>query len=122
MRLTSAGLPEHEQVAATGDPVLAACEREQMWLADARCGIEVEGGEGLARRQAGLVAMTLDAPGRAFCHLDLKQRSEKVGRGPAIAIGGVGQPFPVAVDAWQAQRLEQCGQHGSGLIFGPGHQ
>ena len=65
--------------------------------------------------------MALDTPRGALGHLDLEQRGEQIGRGPAIAIGGVGEPLPVTVDAGQAQRCQQGGQHGGGLIPGPGH-
>ena len=93
-----------------------------MRFADAGGGVEIEGGEGLACGQAGLVAMALDAPGGAIGHLDLEKRGQQVGGRPAIAIGGVGEALPVAVDARQAQGLEQGRQHGGGLVFGAGHQ
>lgn len=66
--------------------------------------------------------MALDAPGGAIGHLDLEKRGQQVGGRPAIAIGGVGEALPVAVDARQAQGLEQGRQYGGGLILGAGHQ
>src|SRR3546814_10255378 len=66
--------------------------------------------------------MALDAPGGAISHLDLEKRGQQVGGRPAIAIGGVGEVLPVAVDARQAQGLEQGRQYGGGLILGAGHQ
>jgi hypothetical protein len=66
--------------------------------------------------------MALDAPRGALGHLDLEQRGEQMGCRPAIAIGGVGETLPVAVDAGQAQRRQEGREHGGGLIGGPGHQ
>src|SRR3546814_9826578 len=66
--------------------------------------------------------MALDAPGGAISHLDLEKRGQQVGGRPAIAIGGVGEALPVAVDARQAQGLQQGRQYGGGLILGAGHQ
>src|SRR3546814_13077437 len=72
--------------------------------------------------RSGLVAMARDAPGGAISHLDLEKRGQQVGGRPAIAIGGVGEALPVAVDARQAQGLQQGRQYGGGLILGAGHQ
>src|SRR3546814_16194695 len=66
--------------------------------------------------------MALDGPGGAISHLDLEKRGQQVGGRLAIAIGGVGEVLPVAVDARQAQGLEQGRQYGGGLILGAGHQ
>src|SRR3546814_2123504 len=73
------------------DPVVTGGEGQEVRLADAGGGVEIEGGEGLACGQAGLVAMALDAPGGAISHLDLEKRGQQVGGRPAIAIGGVGE-------------------------------
>src|SRR3546814_10686774 len=96
--------------------------RSEVRFADAGGGVEIEGGEGLARGQAGLVAMALDAPGGALSHLDLEKRGQPVGGRPALAIGGVGEVLPVAVDARQAADLAQGRQSGGGLFLGGGHR
>src|SRR3546814_15407559 len=53
---------EQQQVAAVLDPVVTGGEGQEVRFADAGGGVEIEGGEGLACGQAGLVAMALDAP------------------------------------------------------------
>src|SRR3546814_329173 len=92
--------------------------RSEVRFADAGGGVEIEGGEGLACGQAGLVAMALDAPGGAISHLDLEKRGQQVGGRPAIAICGVGEVLPVAVAARQAQGLAHGRQYGRPLLLG----
>lgn len=44
------------------------------------------------------------------------QSDTALGGGPALAIGGIGESLPVAVDARQTQRRQQSGEHGGGLV------
>src|SRR3546814_5919494 len=62
VRLAGPALAEQQQVAAVLDPVVTGGEGQEVRFADAGGGVEIEGGEGLACGQAGLVAMALDAP------------------------------------------------------------
>ena len=73
VRLAGAALAEQQQVATALDPFVAGSQGQEVRLADAGGGVEIEGGEGLACREAGLVAMALDAPGGTVGHLDLEE-------------------------------------------------
>jgi len=120
MRLAGAGLAEDQQIGAAVDPLLAGSEGQHMGLAQTRSGVEVEVGEGLARRQAGLGAMTLEAPGRAIGHLDLDQGGEQPGRRPSFPVGGLGEALPVPADAGQVEGRQEAWQDGE-VGIGAGH-
>jgi hypothetical protein len=95
MGLARAALAKDRQIGAAVDPALAGRQGQDMGFAKTRGGVEIEVGEALARRQAGLDAVALDAPGRAIGQLDLDQAGEQLGRRPSFPIGGLGEAFPV---------------------------
>ena len=87
MALAAAGRAEQQQVGAFLEPAVAGGERHHLGLGDHRHGLEVEGVEGLAGRQAGLGEMALDAAAIAFGQLVLGERGQEAGRGPAFLVG-----------------------------------
>src|SRR3546814_1004209 len=76
VRLAGPALAEQQQVAAVLDPVVTGGEGQEVRFADAGGGVEIDGGEGLACGQAGLVAMALDAPGGWISHRSEEHTSE----------------------------------------------
>ena len=52
VRLAGARLAKDEQIAATVDPAITCRDGQHVRFADAGSGVEVERGEGFARRQA----------------------------------------------------------------------
>jgi hypothetical protein len=74
-----------------------------MSLAEGGHGGEVEGGEGLARRQSRLVQMTGDASLIPIRDLVLAQRSEEARRTPTLLVGLYGKSFPKPTDRRQAE-------------------
>ena len=89
--LSAAGRPEEEQVGALGEPGVAGGDRHDLRLGDHRHGLEVEGVERLAGRQAGLGEMALDAPAVALGEFVLGDGGEEAGGGPALLIGLLGE-------------------------------
>src|SRR3546814_14119785 len=85
VRLDGPALAEQQQVAAVLDPVVTGGEGQEVRFADAGGGVEIEGGEGLACGQAGLVEMALDAQGRASSHLGLKEKKGKTTGGERVS-------------------------------------
>ncbi len=74
-----------------------------MRLAHRRHRCEVEDGEGLAVRQAGLAQMPGDAALGALGQLVLAKRGEIAGRSPAFGIGALREALPVPPDRRQVQ-------------------
>ena len=107
MALAAAGRAEHEQVVALLEPAVAGDERHDLGLGDHRHGVEVEGVEGLAGRQARFGEMALDAASAALGDLMLGQRCEEAGGGPALPVGALGEAGPDVLDRRQAQIAEQ---------------
>ena len=112
MALAAAGRAEQEQVGALLEPAVAGGERHDLGLGDHRHGVEVEGVEGLAGRQAGLGEMALDAAAVAFGELVLGERGEEAGGGPAFLVGLFGELRPDELDGGQAQLVEQQAEAG----------
>jgi len=109
MAAAAAGRAEDEQVVALLEPAVAGDKRDDLGLRDHRHGVEVEGVEGLARRQAGLCEMALDAAAGALGDLVLCERGEEAGGGPDV------------LDRGQAQVAEQEGEAGGVDGIGRGH-
>jgi hypothetical protein len=105
--LAGAGRTEQENVGALFEPGVASSERRHLRLADHRDGLEVEGRECLADRQARFGKMALDAAAAALCHLVLGEGGEEPRRGPAFLVGLLGKLFPHHLDGGQAQFGEQ---------------
>ncbi len=78
-----------------------------MRLADGRHRGEVEGGEALALRQAGLGHVPRDAARLAVDQLMLAECGEEARAAPALAVGAGAELLPDPADGRQAQR----GQH-----------
>jgi hypothetical protein len=72
--------------------------------------LEVEGSQRLAAGQARLEQMPADAAGLALGDLDLGERGEEAGGGPAVGVSPFGEDGPVPVEARQAQRRQHGGQ------------
>jgi hypothetical protein len=85
-------------------------ERSDLAHVDHRnCG-EVECGHVFARRQLGLLEVTLDAPLIALGELVLEQSGEIAGCWPAFAVGALGELRPQPTDGRYTQRGQQCRQ------------
>jgi hypothetical protein len=98
---------ETQDIGALLDPAVGFGERQQVRLAHRRHGREVESGEGLAGRQAGLAQVPGDAALGALGQFMLAERGEIAGRPPALGIGALGEALPVPADGRQVQ----CRQH-----------
>ena len=89
MALAAAGRPEQEQVGALGEPGVAGGEGHDLRLGDHRHGVEVEGVEGLAGRQAASArwrSMRRRSRSASSCSAI---GGEEAGGGPALLIGAV---------------------------------
>ena len=124
-----AGGAEDEQVVALLEPAVAGDERHDLGPGEPGDGIEVEGVEGLAGRQARLGEVAGDAPPGAFGELVLGEGGEggeEAGGGPALLVGALGEARPEVSDRRQAQVAEQQaeaggvdrigGVHGRGVV------
>ena len=107
MRLSRAGRPETQKIGPFIQPGVAGGQRLDLRLGDHRHGGEVEGVEGLARRQSGLFEMALEAAAAALDHLLFGQRGEEAGGGPALFVGRRGERGPDELDARQPQLAQQ---------------
>ena len=105
--LAAAGGPEQQQVGAALEPAVAGDERHDLGLGDRRHGLELEGVERLAGRQAGLGQVALDATAYALGDLVLGQGGEEAGGGPALLVGALGEARPDGLDCRQAEIAEQ---------------
>ncbi len=112
MRLAGAAGAEDQEIAALLDPGVALGKGQHVRLADGRYGGEIEGGEGLAVRQAGFGHMAGDAPGGALGQFVIAHRSEEAGAAPALAVGAGTELLPDAADRRQAQRVQHHRQLG----------
>ena len=112
MALSAAGRAEQEQVGALLEPAVAGGDRHHLGLGDHRHGLEREGVEGLARQEAGLGEMALDAAAIAFGQFVLGDRGEKAGGGPAFLVGLFGELRPHDLDGGQAQLVEEQAEPG----------
>jgi hypothetical protein len=123
MAFSGTGRAEQQQVGALVKPAAAGAQSEDLGLAKARHGREVEGGEALAGRQAGVLQMALDAPLMAFGQFVLEQGGEEAGRRPALLFGAFGEGRPQAVDGGQPQFVQQQRQPSGidGDRVGAGH-
>ncbi len=98
---------EDEEVVALIEPAVAGDQRHDLGLGDHRYGVEVEGVEALAGRQARLGEVALDTASGALGDLVLGERGEEAGRGPAFPVGALGEAGPDVLDCRQAQVAEQ---------------
>ena len=96
--------------------------RDQMGLAQAWRGGEIEARERLARRQVG-PASGADPPGRPVGHSVLAQRGQKAGRAPALPIG------PARASSCQSRPMvgsrsepSITGSLAASVMAGPGRQ
>jgi len=112
VRLAGAAGAEDQEIAALLDPGVALGQRHHMRLADGGYHGEVEGGEGLAVRQAGLGHMASDAPGGALGQFVVAHRGEEAGAAPALAVGAGTELLPDPADRRQAQRIQHHRQLG----------
>ena len=94
MALSAAGRAEEQQIGALVEPGVAGGERHDLRLGDHRHGVEVEGVERLAGRQAGFGEVALDAAAVAFGELVLGDGGEEAGGGPALLVGALGELRP----------------------------
>lgn len=102
MALSAAGRPEQEQVGPGAELCVAGGDGHDLGLGDGGDGLEVEGVQGLARRQAGLGEMTLDPSPIAFGKLVLGDGREESGGRPAFRVGLFGEARPDGLDGRQA--------------------
>ena len=112
MALSAAGRSEEEQIGALVEPGVAGGDRHDLGLGDHRHGVEVEGVEGLARRQAGLGEMALDAASIALGEFVFGDGGEEAGGGPAFLVGLFGESGPDELDGGKTQFVEQDAELG----------
>ena len=110
MALSAAGRPEQQQIGAFVEPGVAGGDGHDLGLGDHRHGIEVEGVEGLAGRQAGFGEMPLDAAAITLGQFMLGDSSQEAGGGPAFLVGLLGELRPERLDGRQAQFVEHDGE------------
>ena len=109
--LPGAGRAKHETVGALVEPAVAGGKCHDLGLCEHRHGLEVEGGEALARQQPGLPEMAFDAPSVAFGELVLGEgAARKRGGRPALGIGALGEALPELVDRRQAGDRRASGE------------
>ena len=94
MALSAAGRPEQQQLAPFSSQASPAASAMIWALREHRHGLEVEGVEGLARRQARFGEVAFDAAAAAFGELVLGERGEEAGGGPALLVGLLGELGP----------------------------
>lgn len=109
MGFAGAGVADGDEIGAGLDPVPGG-QGLDVGTGHPGQGLEVEGGEGLAARELGLVQVAQDAPGVAFGQLELGQSGEEARCRPTLGVGAVGQRLPMAMETGQAQRGEHDGQ------------
>ena len=68
-----------QAVGALVEPAVAGGQRRDLGLGDHRHGVEVEGGEALAREQLGLPEMAFDAPSIALGEFVFGEGGEEAG-------------------------------------------
>jgi hypothetical protein len=107
MRFPTARGTKHEQVVALLEPAVAGDERHDLRLREHRHGVEVVAVEGLARQQARLGEVALDATAGAFGDLVFCECREKAGGWPTLSVGTLGKAGPDVLDTRQAQVAEQ---------------
>ena len=98
---------EQDQVGAGLQPAVSGDERHDLRLGDGRHGIEVEAGEGFARRQARFGEMAFDAPLAAFGDLVFGQGGQKPRGWLGFLVGPLCEGGPELLDGRQAQVGEQ---------------
>lgn len=103
----AAGRAEDKQVVALLQPGVAGDQRHDLGFGHHGHGVEVEGVEGLAGRQAGLGEVALDAAAGALGDLVFSQGGEEAGGGPALFVGAFGEGGPDMFDRGQAQIAQQ---------------
>jgi hypothetical protein len=94
------------RAAALLQPAVARREGHDLSLAEHRNGLEVEGVERLARRQAGLLEVALDAAIGALGQFVLDQGGEEAFRRPALLVGPRREVRPDQLDGRQAEVVE----------------
>lgn len=88
-------------------PTVAGGERHDLRLADQGHSVEVEGVEGLARRQSRAGKMPLDAAPAAVGHLVFGECRQEAGSGPTLLVRTRGESGPHQLDGGQAQLTQQ---------------
>ena len=96
MALARAWRAKDQAVGSLVEPAVAGGQRRDLGLRYHRHGVEVEGGEALAREQLGLPEMALDAPSVALGEFVLDEGCEEACCGPTLGIGALGEALPRA--------------------------
>ncbi len=123
MGFSCAGVADGDEVRAGLDPV-SGSEGLDPCPGHARQSLEVEGGEGLATREPGLMEVALNAAGIPLGELEFGEGRQEASRVPAFGIGPLGERRPMPLEARQAQRREHGGQRmdvDGARIGGSGH-
>ena len=112
MALSAAGRAEQEEVCAFLQPDIAGGESHHLGLGNHRHGIELESVEGLARQEAGLGEMALDAAAVAFGQFVFGDGGQEAGGGPTFLVGLFGELRPYSLDGRQAKFVEKQAEPG----------
>ena len=107
MALAAAGRAKEQDIGALIKPAVAGGERHDLRFADHGHGVEVEGVEGLARRQSRAGKMPLDAAPAAVGYLVFGECSQEAGRRPALLVRTRREGGPHQLDGGQAQLAQQ---------------
>ena len=107
MCFAPAGRAEQDQVGAGLQPGVSGDKRHDTGFGNGWNGVEVEAGQGLARRQACFGEVTLDPPLPTFSNLVFGEGSEQSRRWPAFLVGSFGEGGPEVLDGRKAQFIEQ---------------
>ena len=107
MGFAPAGRAEQDQVGACLQPAVSGDKRYDTGFGNGWNGVEVEAGQGLARRQAGFGEVALDPPLPAFSDLVFGEGCKQPRGGPAFLVGPFSEAGPEVLDGWQAQFIEQ---------------
>jgi hypothetical protein len=107
MRFSTAGRTEQDQVGTGLQPAVCGDEGHDPGFGNGRHRVEVEAGQGLARRQACFGEVTFDPPLPAFSDLMFCEGREQPRGGPAFLVGPFGNGGPEVLDGRQAKFIEQ---------------
>ena len=107
MGFAPTGRSEQDQVGADLQPTVPGHKGHDLGFGDGRDSIEVEAGQGLARRQACFGEVPLDPPLPAFSDLVFCEGSKQSCRWPSFLVGPFGEGGPEVLDGRQAQFIEQ---------------
>jgi hypothetical protein len=98
MALAPAGRAKEQDIGTLIKPAGAGGERHDLRLADHGHGVEVEGVEGLARRQTRAGKMPFDAAPAAIGHLVFGECRQEAGSRPTLLVRTCGEGGPHQLD------------------------